>query len=214
MRLALFDLDGTILAGNSWHECFGWAVRRWPMHAPVLAAGLVLRKLRVIEGRTLRDWALRPMRGLEANEVAAIGREICAVRLTKKIRSAARAEISRVRGEGFTPVLATGAFAFLAEPLAKELGIDDVVCSRLEFANGKCLGRIAGDETRRAVKADAVRAKFSGRDVDWAASRAYSDDVEDAPLWELVGDAICVLPPGAKKPAAPARVRFLEWKND
>jgi HAD superfamily phosphoserine phosphatase-like hydrolase len=172
MRLALFDLDGTLLRGNSWRAYFWWALRRWPARAPGLLGWLALRRIRLIAGRTLREKALRPLRGLDARALAEIGRGIFLEQLRGQIRAMAREEIAQAIAEGYQPVLATGAFEFLAEPLAQELGITEIVATRLEFADGKCLGRIAGMETRGAAKAEAVRARFLGRAVEWERSRA------------------------------------------
>lgn len=211
MRLALFDLDGTVLRGNSWQEYFWWTVRRRPALAPGLLARLVLRSAGLISAETLKAAALAPLRGLDAAAVAAVGRRVTEEQLLSLVRPAARQEIARARAEGFEPVLATGAFDFLAEALAAELGVSEIVCTRIEYADGKCLGRVAGREARGMAKAEAVRASFSKREVDWARSRAFSDDVEDAPLWALVGGRVMVAR-GAKRPAAlPANVRVVDW---
>lgn len=211
MRLALFDLDGTVLRGNSWQEYFWWTVRSRPALAPRLLTRLGLRKAGIISAESLKAAALAPLRGLDAPAVAALGRRIVAERLLVVVRPTARREIARARSEGCEPVLATGAFDFLAEALAAELGVNKVVCTRIDYADGKCLGRVAGREARGTVKAEAVRAFFSKREVDWARSRAFSDDVEDAPLWALVGEPVMVTR-GAKRPASlSANLRVVDW---
>jgi len=148
MRLALFDLDGTVLRGNSWHEFFWWTVRQRPALAPQLLMLLAVRRARLIAARTLQEGALRSLRGMEPAEVAALGRRVAEERLRPQIRAAARREIARSIAEGLVPVLATGAFDFLVQPLAEELGVAEIVCTKLEFKDGRCLGRIAGAEMR------------------------------------------------------------------
>jgi len=207
MRLAIFDLDGTVLRCNSWHEFYGWTVQRHPLRAPALILRLAARRLRLIDGRNLREAALRSLVGLDAEAVARIGRKVCEERLLGGVRPVAGREIARARAEGATPVLATGAFDFLARTLGTSLGISEVVSSQLAYANGRCLGRIEGEETRGAAKAEKLRAHFAGREIDWAASRAYSDDVEDAPLWSLVGEPVMVASGGR----LPPRVRREIW---
>ena len=213
MRLAIFDVDGTVLRGNSWQEYFWWAVRRWPRQAPGLLVTLAGRKLGLVQARALRDAALRPLRGMSREDVGAVGRVIFENVLKGRIRAAARAEIARARAEGFVPVLATGTFHFLAEPIAQELGVEATVCTGLEFAGEECRGCIGGAETRGAAKAAAVAARFSGRMVNWAGSRAYSDELEDAPLWAMVGDAVLVCAAGCRPAEAPERVRVVEWAD-
>ncbi len=213
MRLAIFDVDGTVLRGNSWQEYFWWTVREGRAAAPGLLGRLVLRKAGLLSARALREAALRPLRGLKEDEVAAVGRRLFDERLRKQVRGAARAEVERVRKDGFVPVLATGAFEFLAECVAEELGVTEIVCTRLEYEGGRCAGRIHGAETRREAKAAAVQDKFAGRAVDWAGSRAYSDDAEDAPLWALVGDRVMIRPMGGRGRSQPDGVRVLEWSD-
>jgi HAD-superfamily subfamily IB hydrolase, TIGR01490 len=212
MRLAIFDVDGTVLRGNSWQAFFWWAVGEWPGAAPGLLARLAARRLGLMTGEGLRAAAVLGLRGRTRAEVEEIGRRIFRERLASQVRSAARAEVERVKREGFVPVLATGAFDFLAERVAEELGVADVVCTRLEYEGEVCAGRIRGVETRREAKAAAVRARFAGGAVDWAGSRAYSDDVEDAPLWALVGAKVLVCPDARKRTAAEG-VTVVVWPD-
>ena len=210
MRLAIFDLDGTVLRCNSWHVFYVWTLRNHPGRAPGLLLRLVARRMRMIDGHVLRAAALRSLAELDAAAVARIGERVWSERLFGCVRAEARREIERAHAEGMTLVLATGAFDFLAEPIAASLGITEIVCSRVAFAGGKCLGRIDGPETRGAIKAETVRARFAGQPIDWAGSRAYSDDVEDAPLWALVGEPVMVAPGGT----LPAKVVRRIWASE
>ena len=211
MRLALFDLDGTVLRGNSWHEYFWWTMRGRPALAPGLLARLALRRIGLMRADVLRAAALRPLNGLEAAAVAALGARVWTERLRAQVRLAAREEIARVRRDGCEPVLATGAFDFLAEPVAAELGVREIVCTRLDYAGDICLGRVAGAEARGRAKADAVRAHFAKREVDWMRSRAYSDDVEDAPLFALVGESVLVARGAIRPVSLLANVKVADW---
>jgi HAD superfamily hydrolase (TIGR01490 family) len=211
MRLALFDLDGTVLRGNSWQQYFWWLVRERPALAPGLLARLGLRAGGLAGGRALREAALRPWRGASAAEMAALGRRLLDERLRAGVRPAARREIARAVADGCEPVLATGAFDFLAEAVAAELGVREVVGTRLEFVGGKFTGHIAGEEMRGEAKAAAVRARFAGRDVAWERSRAYSDAVEDAPLFAMVGEPVFVARGAVRAAGLPAEVRAVDW---
>ncbi len=212
MRLAIFDVDGTVLRGNSWQEFFWWAAREWPVAAPVLLGGLALRKLRRLEPRTLREIALGRLRGLRRDEVEDVGRRVFGQRLQGQIRRAARVEVARRRAEGFVPVLATGAFDFLVAPIAEEIEVQEIVCTRLAYDGARCTGRIHEAETRGEAKAAAVRERFEGRPVDWEKSRAYSDDGEDAALWGLVGVPIMVCRP-ERREAPPKGVEAIVWPD-
>ncbi len=215
MRLAIFDMDGTVLRGNSWQEYFWWAVGEWPGAAPGLLARLALRKGGVLSARALRDAALRPLHGKSQAEVEEVGRRVFEARLRAQIRRAARREIAEMQAQGFSPVLATGAFEFLARPVAEELGVGEVVCTRLEYDSGVCGGRIRGLETRGEEKAGAVRERFANRAVEWAGSRAYTDDLEDLPLLNLVSDRVLVSAAGRSRTfQLPESVRAVIWPDD
>jgi putative phosphoserine phosphatase/1-acylglycerol-3-phosphate O-acyltransferase len=211
MRLALFDLDGTVLRGNSWQSFYWWTLRQSPARAPGLLSRLLLRRARLIDARTLQLAALQTLRGLDATAVAGFGRRMFDERLRAMIRPAARCEIARRIDEGCTVVLATAAFDFLAAPIAEDLGIKHVVATQIEFSNDTCIGTMRLPEPRGPAKAAAVRAKFTGADVDWLASCAYSDELEDLPLLSLVGTPVCI---GVQRPAGlPSNVRVENWDS-
>lgn len=213
MRVAIFDLDGTVLRVNSWQVFYWWMLGFRPLAAPRLLAWLAARRLGLVEGRALREATLTTLRGADAATVEEIGRQVCRERLIPAVRPEARRAVARARAEGCEPVLATAAFDFLARPVADELGIGEVICSTIAFADGKCLGRFAGLETRGTAKAEAVRARFTHRGIEWNASRAYSDDAEDEPLWSLVGDPVFVSATGTRPDDLPAHVRGEIWQN-
>jgi putative phosphoserine phosphatase/1-acylglycerol-3-phosphate O-acyltransferase len=211
MRLAVFDLDGTVLRGNSWQEYFWWTLRSHPCRAPALLALLFLRQLRLIEARTLKNAALRTLRGASAAKVAALGERIFRERLNPTLRGIARTEVARARADGCELVLATGAFDFLARPVAAELGIAHVLCTRVEMHADVCAGRIDGTEVRGTIKAEALKSHFADRPVDWAGSRAFSDELEDLPLLSLVGTPTFVARSGVRPDGLPAHIPVVGW---
>lgn len=212
MRLAIFDLDGTVLRGNSWHAYFGWMLHRHPSAAPGLLWALGRRAAGLLDGRGLRDVALRPLCGMLDEEVRAMGEELVVRRLIQTIRPRARHELARRVEEGCVPVLATGAFDFIAMPIADELGMAHVVCTRLGFdGDRRCAGCIRGEETRGRKKAAALEALFVEASVDWKRSCAFSDDLEDAPLFALVGRPVLVTARRIDPTQLPLGVETMNW---
>ncbi len=209
MRLAIFDVDGTVLRGNSWRKYFWWTLRHRVSAAPGLVGRLALRQGRLLSARTLKEATLRPFRGYDHAAMAAVGRRVFEDELRAIIRPAARREVARAVAEGFEPMLATAAFSFLAVPIAEELGIREMVATQLEFIDGVFSGRIAQPEPRGPGKAAAVQAYYSGRDVDWKGSRAFSDEALDLPLLRLVGHPALV---ARSRPAKlPPDVPVVNW---
>lgn len=213
MRLALFDLDGTVLRGNSWHEYFWWITRQRPRYAPRLLAGLVLRRARLISARTLKDAALGPLAGLDASQIRELGQRVWREKLRAMVRTSAREEISRCRADGYEPVFASAAFDFLVRPVAQDLGVAEVVSTQIEYTGSLCRGQIAGSEVRGPTKASSVRSHFAHRDIDWRRSRAYTDELEDVPLLGLVGEPVFVTTDGRRPAGLRDDIRVATWHD-
>lgn len=208
MRLAIFDLDGTVLRGNSWRVYFWWVLWNQPGSALSMFRVLAARAAGRIEGREMREAAVRRLAGLDELGLRALGERLADEKLRALFRPAALQEVSRRRADGYELVLATGAFDFLAEPLADALGISRVICTRLERdESGKATGRIQGSEVRGSRKADMIKEEFADEVVDWRASCAFSDALEDEPLFALVGLPFWINGGGA----CPDGVRIARW---
>lgn len=51
-------------------------------------------------------------------------------------------KLRELKSQGYRLVVVSGSLDFLVEPLAKELGFDDIMCATLEESNGHCTGRL------------------------------------------------------------------------
>lgn len=96
--------------------------------------------------------------------------------------------------QGHTVVVVASEPRFDAEPLARELGIDHLLCTELETEHGVLTGRPAGRALVGLAKLDALR-RFAAREgVDLAKSHAYARSDGDIPLLGSVGFAHPVNP--------------------
>jgi HAD superfamily hydrolase (TIGR01490 family) len=205
MKLAIFDFDGTLLRGNSYHLFFRWALRARPGRAPGLLFCLLLRWLGLVPARFLKNRTLGIMRGLTGAEVSALGRRLYAELLAPRLRPAGLQEIATRRAGGCEIVLVTGAFDFLVAPLVEAQAIALWRATGVAFSNGRCEGVIGGVELAGEEKLRAVENLFAGQKVDWAASWAYGDEEGDVSLLTHVGHPVWVkshrLVPGWLSPA-------------
>ncbi len=214
MRLAIFDFDGTVIRGNSWHEFFRSEVRRRPARAPVLLLAGMLRRSRVWSGSRLRAFALSGLRGMAEAGVLALGNELYMRRLAAQVVPEAVAEITARRAAGFEIVIATGAFAFNVAPFARSVGAHAVIATEVEFQDGVCTGRMLWDETLGAAKAAALRERFGDEAaVDWSRSCVYTDSATDAPLLALVGERCFVSADGNPVAGLPENTQCLRWRG-
>ena len=83
--------------------------------------------------------------------------------------------------------------AEVVEPIARMLGADHVIATRMEIVDGRYTGAVAHYNFGQA-KADAVEELAQTRGYDLAGSYAYSDSETDAPMLDMVGHAFVVNP--------------------
>ena len=78
-------------------------------------------------------------------------------------------------------------------PIAEELGISDVIATRMVVEDGRYTGEVAY-YAAGPTKAGAARDLAKERDYDLSSSYAYSDSISDIPLLEAVGHPTAVNP--------------------
>jgi len=200
-RLALFDLDGTLLAGDT--------DVLWCAH--LIEEGVLDREM---FGAANRDVADRYARGaISAEEFAGFyaatlgGRSAAAwaplrdrfvrAAIEPRIGSAARALVAQHRAAGDRLVLTTATNRFLVAPIAASLGIGELIATELEVVNGDFSGRTAGIINMRKGKVERIAMWLDERGIARAAladATFYSDSINDLPLLEAIGTPVVVNP--------------------
>ena len=191
-RLALFDFDGTLCRGNSYHLLLVDLLRGSPRSFLRIAPPFAVRQLRLIPGPVLKNAVLAEFRGWSRAKLADFGRTFYARRLRPRLMTKAIAEMEKLRTEGFVLVIVSGAFEFLLAPFCAEYRISLCAGTQLAFAGDTCLGRLAEEEMRGEGKRRFLQTQFAAQAVDWQASYAFSDELSDLPLFEMVGHRFLV----------------------
>ena len=109
--------------------------------------------------------------------------------LQRKIRpaisAAARALLARHRADGHLLVLTTATSRFITAPIARELGLENLIATEPEIEDGRYTGRIAGTPNLREGKVIRLEAWLAERGLALGSFRQswfYSDSVNDLPL--------------------------------
>lgn len=198
--LVLFDLDHTLLDGDSNQLWLGWLVERGVVPAARLAqqadhyaryqagtldidAYLAFHLSMLVE-RSVAQW--QPLRA-----------EFVAQRIAPRIGPLAQAAVARHRARGDTIAVVTATHDFLAEGIVGLLGAPPLVATRCEVAQGRFTGRVDGVPCFAAAKPGCVRdwlAATGHRWEDFAAVRFYSDSANDLPLLEAASHPVVVDP--------------------
>ena len=200
MQAAFFDLDKTVIARASM-VAFGGPLRR----AGLLSRWLLLRALYgqlvylwlgADEARLarLRRAALALTKGWDQAHLRAIVAETLEQVVEPIVYEEALELIRHHTSSGHLVVIISASPEEIVAPLSLYLGADASVASRARLDQE---GRYSGELELYCygpAKAEAMRAMASDRDLDLAASWAYSDSVSDLPMLEIAGHPVVVNP--------------------
>jgi putative phosphoserine phosphatase/1-acylglycerol-3-phosphate O-acyltransferase len=187
---AIFDFDGTIIAGYSILAFLKERVRSRQLRAADVArtaVSLAQSVLGQIDSRELIARGMHEWQGRRLADLEALGERIFADELCQSIFPEIRALMADHRRRGHVVVIATSAAPFQVEAVARELGVEHVLCTRLEVRDGVLTGKSRGPILWGRGKADAVREFARRKGIDLQRSHFYADGDEDVPLMQLVG---------------------------
>jgi len=187
---ALFDVDRTLLAGFSASAFLRRQLLEGGISARELARG-VTAVLQFQRGQTSFPSFVRDLstgwQGRTEQDLRDFGERVFQSSLAADIYPEARALVEAHRARGHTVAIVSSATRFQIEPLARELGIEHVLCTELEFADGRFTGEILRPACFGPGKAEAARRLAAERDLDLSKSFFYTDSCDDLPLLEIVG---------------------------
>jgi HAD superfamily hydrolase (TIGR01490 family) len=201
-RLALFDLDGTLLAGDTDVLWCAFLVEEGVLDRARFGAANRDVAERYARGAiTPADFAgfyAATLAGRSAVEWAPLRDRFVASAIVPRIGTSSYALVAQHRDGGDRIVLTTATNRFLTEPIAAVLGISDVVATELEVAaNGAFSGRTAGVINMRDGKVTRLRDWLAAQGETasgLAAATFYSDSINDLALLDAVGRPVAVDP--------------------
>lgn len=197
---ALFDLDGTIIAGYS---ALVFLREQW-RHGHIGVTELVeltASAANLAAGRIGFGAALAAsagmLRGVKERDYQRFGAEMFEQHLAQQVYPEARALVQAHLQRGHTVAIVSSATPYQARPVAADLGIEHVLCTDLAVANGKFTGALRDGPCWGPGKVRAAEQFAAEQGVDLDRSLFYSDSHDDLPLLERVGHPR-VLNPDAK----------------
>jgi len=194
---AFFDLDQTLLAGFSAASFMRERFLSGRM-APRELGETVLGALSFAVGRTgfsgMMSASTAAYRGVAEAVLEEIGEEVFRKYLATQIYPESRALVDAHQKMGHTTAIISSATRYQAAPLARDMGIEHVLCTELEVKNGIFTGRVVHPTCYGAGKAVAGRRLAKEHRLNLKKSYFYTDSHEDLPLLEAVGRP-CALNP-------------------
>jgi HAD superfamily hydrolase (TIGR01490 family) len=202
VRLALFDLDGTLLEIDSDHAFgeyligLGWTdgaahrARNDRFYADYLAGDLDMD--------AYVDFATSPWRRRPAAEREAALRRFVDEVIRPSLHAAAVALVQRHRDAGDELAIVTATNAFVTRPIAELFGVPTLIATELAVdAAGAPTGAIHGVPAFRDGKTARLNQWLGGRGLalaDYERCTFYSDSTNDLPLLEAVSHPVATNP--------------------
>jgi len=187
---AFFDLDQTLLAGFSAQAFFRERLVSGRM-APREIGESLLAALSFALGRTgfsgLMSATTAAYRGLAERVLEEVGEEVFQKHLATQIYPESRALVNAHLEKGHTVAIISSATRYQAEPLARDMGIPHVLCTRLAVEDGVFTGEVVRPTCWGEGKVTAARELAARYDIDLGESTFYTDSHQDLPLLEAVG---------------------------
>ena len=201
MHLALFDLDNTLLAGDSDYE--------WTQH--LLSKGILDRetfearnkefyeqykagKLNIVE---FLDFQLQSLARNSRADLEAWHDEFMSERILPMLNQKSRDLVKQHQENGDICALVTATNSFVTGPICRELHIDHLIATIAAQENGQFTGKPRGIPSFREGKITRVESWLESIGLWWSSferSWFYSDSLNDLPLLSMVSDPVAVNP--------------------
>src|SRR5262245_7492111 len=190
---AFYDVDGTLIKINivhafafyaSRHASLGDSLRRTIKTAASIPVFWVADKL---SRKYFNEIFYRSYEGASEDRLVVLAEELFEDVIKPNIYPRARDLIEDSRRAGVRQVLVSGALDFTMRPLARYLGVDDMIANQLEFVDNYATGKLKKPFVAGATKAEIMRQYAREHGIDLAESWAYSDSFSDYAMLAVVG---------------------------
>jgi HAD superfamily hydrolase (TIGR01490 family) len=209
MTLAIFDLDNTLIAGDS-DNLWG----RFVCEQGIADAEEYGRqndqfyedyKTGELDIDAYLRFALSTLVGQPPETLAQWHSQFMAQMIDPIMLPKAVGLVEGHRAKGHELVVVTATNRFITEPIATRLGIRNLLACEGEIVDGRYTGNPSGVPTFREGKVTRLQEWLAGRDASLEGAWFYSDSHNDLPLLELVDNPVAVDPDDQLRATAETR---------
>lgn len=198
MALALFDLDNTLLNGDSDHA--------WGLYLAQIGA------VDLVEHREKQDYFYRQYQDgtldifefcefqfkvYQENSLAQLQAwhsEFMHDVIEPMIKTGKSELVEQHREAGDALVIITATNDFISRPIANRFEVDTLIATQAEFVDGAYTGKLLGVPCFQEGKVTRLQEWLSSTEHSLEGSYFYSDSINDLPLLEKVSNPIAVTP--------------------
>jgi HAD superfamily hydrolase (TIGR01490 family) len=198
MSLAIFDLDNTLLRGDSDHAWGMFLVERGLVDGEHYRREneryYAAYKTGTLDIMEFLAFALAPLTKFDRTTLDGWHREFMREKIMPMITPSARALIKQHCTAGDTLLVITATNSFVVTPIVREFGIHHLLATEPEMIDGRYTGRVAGTPCYREGKVVRLRAWLAQQGQTLKDSWFYSDSHNDLPLLREVTHPVAVNP--------------------
>ena len=198
MTLAIFDLDNTLIAGDSDHSWGEFLVEKELVDAnhyrSANDAFYEAYKNGTLDIRSYLEFSLAPLTQHSMAKLTQLHREFMASHIKPMMLPKAQALLAEHRARGDYLLIITATNGFVTRPIGEHLGVDDLLATDPEIVNGSYTGRFTGTPCFQAGKVTRLHEWLGQHEQSLDGAFFYSDSINDLPLLEAVANPVAVNP--------------------
>ncbi len=194
---AFFDLDRTLIDGFSAKQFFQTRLLSGKMSPKEIIFqfnGALVYAFGNKNFAGLAAIGAKGVKGVKEKVFLDVGEEVYLKHLAKAIFPESRAQVDAHLAMGHTVAIISAATPYQVNPVARDLGVKHIMCTRMELNNGMFTGNIVEPACWGEGKAMAAESLVEEHNLDLSRSYFYTDSAEDLPLLDIVGNPRAVNP--------------------
>ena len=196
MALAIFDLDHTLLNGDSDHAWGEFLVQQGIVDESFYRKQndhfYELYKQSRLEIMEYLAFALEPLTHYNLDQLNELHQQFMASHVAPMRQKKADALLAKHRNNGDFLLIITATNRFITEPIAKALGVDDILATDPEIIDNRYTGKVAGIPCYQDGKVKRLQSWLEKNHHNLTNSYFYSDSINDLPLLETVTHPVVV----------------------
>ncbi len=206
MTLVLFDLDNTLLTGDSDHEWGNFLVKKGLVDGPSYTAAndafYEKYKAGCLDIYEYSAFSFTPLSQHNIDVLQALHKEFMESVIQPMIGEKAKQLVEKHRRNGDTMVVITATNSFVTKPIVELFGIDNLIATEVQVENGRFVNEIDGIPCYQEGKVARLQDWLKTNRFQLDNSMFYSDSINDLPLLEIVSSPIVVDPDNKLKAIA------------
>ncbi|NVK73968.1 MAG: HAD family hydrolase [Oceanospirillaceae bacterium] len=196
MTLAIFDLDGTLLNGDSDYTWGQFLVEKGLVDSQVYKQAndkfFEEYQAGTLDIHEYLAFSLEPLTKFSKEELTELHNTFMQEKVQPMMQEKANALLKQHKDQGHFLLMITATNQFVTGPIGDALGMDHIIAPVPEMINDHYTGKIVGVPSFQAGKVTRLNDWLAETGHSMEGSYFYSDSRNDLPLLELVAHPIAV----------------------